>query len=248
MNRLKYVFRIPLDNVISTAAFCIQLRTNLTPDCPCCQHARHNTKSSNAFHFPNNFRDEYLFQTVLGPYPEHTENQIDHISISIHNFLFTLQWLATGVLVISMHCIVLPVPLRHIEQSVRPYPRWKCRHLKTLFAEFSGRKFDGFSNIDKRLNSTSGQFLLNTPAPRLLLQEPVYVPMSIVKVGATGTAHNYCTESGLAVPKREDLIITAETTVHDFEYGEWPFFKKIARIFVCFTKLLSGKLCPYFKF
>jgi hypothetical protein len=66
MNRLKYVFRIPQDNVISNAAFCIQVRTNPTPERPCWQHTRHNTKGSNAFHFPNNFRDEYLLQTVLG--------------------------------------------------------------------------------------------------------------------------------------------------------------------------------------
>jgi len=60
MNRLKYMFRIPQDNVISTAAFSIQVRTNPTPECPYWQHTRYITKWSNAFHFPNNFRDECL--------------------------------------------------------------------------------------------------------------------------------------------------------------------------------------------
>lgn len=124
-----------------------------------------------------------------------------------------------------------PVSLRYIEQSVRPHPRWKYTYLKRLFAEISGRKFNGFSNIDKRLNNTRGQFLINTPAPRLWLKEQVYVPVSIGRVWSTGTAHNYCTDSLLAFPKMEDLIITAENIVHDVECVEWPFFKKIARIF-----------------
>jgi hypothetical protein len=35
------------------------------------------------------------------------------------------------------------------------------------------------------------------------------------------------------------LIITAENIVYDVDYVEWAFFNKIAKIFVCFTKLLS---------
>jgi len=102
-------------------------------------------------------------------------------------------------------------------------------------------------NIDKWLNSTSGQFLLNTPAPILWLQEPVYVPVSIGSVWATGTAHDYGADIVLAVPKREDLIITAENIVDDVECVEWLFFKKITGTLVCFTKFLSGKFCPFFK-
>jgi hypothetical protein len=44
-------------------------------------------------------------------------------------------------------------------------------------------------------------------------------------------SHNYCTDSVLALPKREVLIIIAENIVYDVEYIEWSFFKKIAWIF-----------------
>lgn len=36
------------------------------------------------------------------------------------------------------------------------------------------------------------------------------------------------------------LIISAEKIVYDVGYTEWAFFNKIAKIFVCFRKVLSG--------